>query len=385
MSNWFTRTFGLSVADTAPAPEIQTRDTAAPVPPARPTVTSVTAETALGIGAVYRAVSILITSVSQMELAVYRKGKEMNTPALIKNPNVNDSASGFVQETVYSLACYGNAYWMLVRSSADAPVVSVRVLDPRDVSYTEDPDTLKVTYWYRGKVLPSFRIKHLKLMRRPGRVDGLGPIQAATSELTGAILLREFADQWFNISGVPTGILRTDMVLGPDESAAFAEAWNDFIKQHGGTAVLSQGLDYRALSLKPAEAQYLEVQQANVVNIARLFGIPQTYLLAEVTGTSNTYVNQQETNLIFLQTTLTRYMTEIETALSELLPRGQDVQFKEDQLLRMSLQLKTEIEAKQVEAGLRSADELRAADHLPPLPKPEPTQAPAEPKETPQK
>lgn len=366
---WFSRSIErLGFVPTASEGPQEVRATTVPTAPARPNISSVSVDTALGIGAVYRSVFILVASVAQMEMGVYRAGKEISTPALVKNPNVNDTASGFVQETVWSLACYGNAYWRLYRRDANSPVESIKVMDPKEVTWVEDPDTGKVDYWYEGKRLQPHQVKHLKLMRRPGQVSGLGPIQAAQSELIAFVYLRNFADQWFDISGVPTGTLTTDMVLGAEESAAFAEAWKEFLRTHGGTAVLSQGLKYEPLSVKPAEAQFLEVYQNAVVNIARLFGVPSTYLLAEIGGTSNTYVNQQEINLIFLQTTLTRYMTEIEDALSSLLPRGQKVEFKEEGILRMSLELKTKIQKTQVESGLRSINEVRAADFLDPLP-----------------
>lgn len=348
------------------------------VPPSRPSVTSVTVSTALGIGAVYRAISILVAAVSQMELAVYRNGVEIPTPALVKQPNVNDTQKGFIEETVFSLAGYGNAYWWIVRPSGATTVSSVQVLDPTLVSVRLDDEGAPV-YSYNGREYRSDRIKHLKLMRRPGQAEGYGPIQAASGELQAALRLRAFADEWFDISGIPTGVLSTDMVLGPEESAAFAQAWKDFITQHGGTAVLSQGLQYEPIRLKPAEAQFLDVQNAVITNIARLFGVPAMHLIAELRGTSNTYLNLEQANIVFLQTTLTRYMTEIEDALSSLLPRGQQVQFLEEGLLRMDTTTKWNVRKTQVEIGYTTGNELRAAEGKAPLrlPKP-PAPAPEE-------
>lgn len=333
------------------------------VPPARPTFEVITPETAIGIGTVYRAVDLLSTSVSQLEMGVYRAGVEIATPPLVKNPNVNEPASAMVQETVWSLALHGNAYWRLYGD----PVISIEVLDPAAVSITRDERTGKKVYWY-GQENITGKVKHLKLQRVPGRDYGVGPVQCAKSELSAALQLRRFADSWFDVSGVPTGVLTTDMQLNPQQAHDFAAAWNEFIRHGGGTVVLSQGLSYEAIRLKPAEAQFLEVQRENNLNIARLFGIPSMHLGVEMGGTSMTYMNLEQTSIMFIQNTLVRYMNEIENNLSDLLPRGQRVQFKEEGLLRSDTVTKWAIYKTQTEIGYTSGDELREAEGKGPLP-----------------
>lgn len=378
---------GVALGWVSPSPEpAQVRAASGSIAaPARDTSPAVTVETALSIGAVYRAVSIIVGSVSQMDLTVVRRGKRMDRlPALIRTPNVYDTQTGFVEETVYSLATRGNAYWRLRRSSPAEPVQSIDVMDPSLVSVNLDQDTGRIAYGYNGRELARHEIKHLRLMRRPGHAEGLGPIQAATGEIAAALRLRRFADTWFDSAGVPTGTLSTDMVLSPQESAEFADAWKAFLKEHDGVAVLSQGLKYAPVHIKPAEAQFLEVQKESVVAVARLFGIPVMHMLAEQSGTSNTYLNLEQANIVFLQTTLARYMTEIENALTDLLPAGQRVQFAEEQLLRMDSKSRWDVRKIQLDTGARSVDEIRAEDNLEPLPEPKPAPAPPTPADTPE-
>lgn len=347
----------------------QVRSSAATVPPARPSYSVLTPESALGIGAVQRAVSIISTSVAQMDLEVHRDGAVIPSPALIKTPDVNQSQGAFVQETVTSLALHGNAYWRLYRGSNGA-VLNVEVLDPDTVSITKEKN--KKVYYIGTETIPAQNIKHLKLFRRPGHDFGYGPVQMNKDELQAALRLRDFVAGWFDKSGIPTGMLTTDMVLNPEEARAFAEAWKDFLRESGGTAVMSQGLRYEALMLKPAEAQFVEVQQEAIKSIARIFGITAMDMLAELGGTSQTYLNLEQSNMTFMQKTLSRYMNEIEDALSDLLPRGQKVRFKEEMLLRMDTKTKVEVQKTQIEAGLRTANELRAEEGLAPLATPKP-------------
>ena len=353
------------------APQVETRAVdgmaAGVIPPSRSDITFITPDVALQVGAVHRAISIITASVAQMDLGVFRDGVEIKSPTLVRQPNINDSQKAFLEETVYSLAAYGNAYWKL---TGEYPTFqNVEVINPDAVTITEERGGKK--YWVGTEEVPANRIKHLKLFRKPGHLKGYGPIQHGQSEIIGALRMRNFSDNWFGGAGVPTGILTTDQVLGAEEAKAFIDAWQAFIKTNG-TAVMSQGMHYEHLNLKPAEAQFLEVQQAQVVAIARLFGIPAMHLLAELTGTSNTYLNLEQANIVFLQTTLVKYMNEIEEALTSLLPRGQVVQFKEEGLLRMDSTSKWEVIKTQVEVGYTDGNELRKNEGKPALPTPKP-------------
>lgn len=356
-------------------------DAPAPTPPARPDATgTVTVDTALSVGAVYRCVSILVTSVAQMHPEVYRGTRQMRAPAIIARPTTNGTATSLLEETVFSLATTGNAYWRIVRDDK-GNVASVWTLDPAEVSVHRNPDTGVVTYGHRGGTIAPSQIKHLKLIRRAGHALGLGPIQTAHSEIAAAIRLRRFADTWFDTSGTPTGVLSTDRDMNPEESRAFIIAWKRFLAEHN-MAVAPNGIKYAPVHLKPAEAQFLEVQNAQHVSIARVFGIPAMWLLAEI-ATGGTYVNSQDTSLAYLQTTLQRYVSEIEEALTSLLPRGTRVVLAEGDLLRMNSKLRAEIDVAYVGAGLRTVDELRARDNLEPLPKPPTPPAPPAPADTP--
>lgn len=335
------------------------------IPPARLSYDDVTPETAMEIGTVFRAVDIISTSVSQLEVGVYRNGIEIPAPALIKQPDINQSPSAFYQETVISLALWGNAYWRIYGEAGS--VQSLAVLDPNTVNITLDKNGKKV-YQVGNETLDASKVKHLKHTRLPGADYGIGPVQQGKNEIRAAMMLRKFQNQWFDTRVVPTGVLTTDLNLSAEEAADYAAAWEQFLAQHGGIAVLSQGLSYQTIALKPAEAQFLEVQEANDKNIARIFGVPVVHLNVEIGGTSFTYMNMEQLIILFYQTTLIRYINEIELALSDLLPRGQKVSFKEEGLLRTDTVTKWNIIEKQVGIGYTSGEELRELEGKAPLP-----------------
>lgn len=337
------------------------------LPPSR-TAISIGPKEAARIATVYRAINIISTMISQMEVKVMRGKQELKyTPLLVREPIEGESFSSFTQQVVWSLALWGNCYIRLIGSDPDKPT-SVRVLDPEDVVCSEDEQTGVIKYWVKGKQVNNKTIRHLKFERMPGALLGHGPLTGAAGELKAAYLLDQFQRQWFDVAGTPKGIITSEQNLTPEQSQEFVDAWMDFVEKNHQTIILPKGMGYAPVTLKPAEAQYLDVVEANVRSIARVFGIPAANMLSAVDGTSMTYTNQIESNIQFIQNTLSRYIIEIEDFLSSLLPRGQKVNFDEESLLRMAPEKLWAMKKIQHETGYYSGAEQREEEGKPPLP-----------------
>lgn len=338
-------------------------------PPRLTSDTSVSADRALSLAAVYRAAHILSTSVSQMPVGVWRGGSEIDTPSLVNRPNLDLHRTAFIEQTMNSLSLYGNAYWLLHKSSPQASTAQVEVLNPQFVyKYTDEKG--KTIYRYSGdKTYQAWQIKHLQLLRIPGCDVGLGPIQAAQNELRGAIDLRNYADQWFRNGDVPSGVLSTDQTLTPEMADAYADRWARSGEANGRRVkVLGNGLGYQPVYLSPKDAMFIESQQFSTTQVARLFGIPATYLLAGVEGNSMTYTNMTQIDAVFVKYTLMAYVNEIEAAFTDLLPRGQEAKFKMEAILRGDQKTRFDAYSIAIEAGFLTVDEVRAKEGMLPLP-----------------
>jgi len=341
---------------------VQERAGSASVPPVR-SDTTVTVEAAMGIAAVYRAVSILTVSVSQLPIEVVRGVEEIPAPSFIRQPDVKEAPHAFHEQTVSSLALNGNAYWLISRNGK-REVSNLTVLNPNAVVIEQREDGTLV-YNYGGKQYSTEDIKHLKLLRVPGSLYGLGPLQAARQEIRGTLDLGTYRDNWFSASGVPTGLLSTEQHLNEDSANAIRDRWNETQKERG-TAVLGQGVKYEPIMLNPADALFIEVAQFSVNQIARLFGIPGTYLLTGIDGNSLTYANTEQLGLDFIRFTVSQYVKEIEQALSELLPRGQRARFNYNAFLRSDIGARYAAYQTALTAGFLTVDEVRKAEGLPP-------------------
>ncbi|SJM66853.1 phage portal protein [Agrococcus casei] len=342
-------------------------------PPREKTDRSVSMGKALSLSMVYRAVSIHIISAKQLGIDVSRTDAETGeettipTPTIIRRPNPFASRSQFIEQTVGSLAGNGNAYWRLQRDDA-GNLRNVEVLNPLDIVIRADRNGHVDRYDYRGRTYKPSEIEHLTLLRVPGSAYGLGPIQAAQSELAGALDLRDHAHNFFlGPGGQPTGILKTDSALTTETANSIKERWDQTQGGTRGIAVLGHGVTYSPVFVSPRDAQFIESQEFTTTQIARLFGVPASLMLAAVEGNSQTYSNVEQDWIGYVRFSLMQYLIEIEDALTNLLPRGQRVRFNIDALLRSDTKTRYEAHEIAIRAGFLTVPEVRDLEKYPPL------------------
>ncbi len=338
-----------------------------------------TADAALRISTVYRAVEVLAVGVSQLGLDQWRGDKRVTPAAIIQKPDTEEWRSAFIEFTTVSLALAGNAYWRILRGPNGEPV-SLTTLNPNEVAPSKDAKSGKVTYHWRGhKFTKGDRsggdIVHLKKLRIPGRLTGLGPIESARAELTGALQARDYSSSWFEKADVPTGILSTDQPLSPELAKQYKQIWSGVDPVTGerearepGVRVLGSNLKYDPLQIKPADLQFLETQQFNTTQIARLFGTPASLMLATVEGNSQSYSNVEQDWIAFTRFTLIAYLGEIEEGLSSILPHGNTVRFNVDALQRSDTTTRYAAHKIGIESGFLTIPEVRQIEGLDPLP-----------------
>jgi HK97 family phage portal protein len=336
------------------------------IPPPRSATSGVTTNDALSLASVYRSVSLIATAMKQLGIHAYRDDiKVTPTPLWMRQPDAKMTREVWMEQTVNSLALSGNAYWLVSRNPR-GETVNLEVLNPFDVMIQTDDYGNALYYVYRGTIQYSLTdLQHLALMRVPGNVYGLGPIQAAQKELLNARDTRDYASVWMNDSGVPNGVLKSDQMLSPDQAAAAKDAWNLTAGAKNGVAVLGNGLSYQPMYLNPRDAQFIEVQAWNVQQVARLFGVPANMLLASVDGNSMTYTNMEQEQMAFVRYTLSQYIVEIESAMSHVAARGTQVKMNVDSLLRSDTLSRYQAHQIALASGWMTVDEVREIEDLP--------------------
>jgi len=328
---------------------------------------TVTVNDALGIPMVYRAIQIHAFAAKQLSIDTTRYGLTIEDHPLTRRPDPDSTRSTWIEQSVVSLACTGNAYYEIIRDSFGV-VVALPVMNPLGVRIQTDREGRIVRYYYQGRELAPSRVQHITLLRIPGSAYGLGPIQAAQPDLRGAISTRDYAAAWLDDSAVPTGVLKTDQNLTAENATRAKTSWNENVGQKNGVVVLGNGLNYSPIFLSPKDVQFIESQQFSVTQIARMFGTPASLMLAAVEGNSQTYSNVEQDWLAYVRFTLMGYLVEIEDALSSLLPGAQRARFNIEALLRADTTSRYQSYKVAIEAGFMDEAEVRAIEGLPPRP-----------------
>jgi HK97 family phage portal protein len=330
-------------------------------------ITTVNIDTALTLGAVYRCINIIATSISQCPISVYRNDVEPITiPSFIAQPKVGQTQRQFLYQTATSLALDGNAYWLITRKGNS--VINIEVLPVGQVVVESLADRT-IRYHFNGQVLDPANLQHLKLCDISGRPTGLGAIQSARKDLQNAIDVREYAIEFFSDGAVPSGLLSTDQHLNAEQAEALR---NRFVETHQSNtpAVLSNGLEYKQLMLSPKDLQWLEARSFSIQDISRIFGVPASFLLAS-SGDSQTYANLETVNRAFVNFTLMSYFGCIEDAFTALLPIGVNAKFELDAFLRGDTASRYNAYASAINAGWLTRNEVRQWEGLEPLPESE--------------
>lgn len=334
------------------------------VPPPRSASSGVNTTEALSLATVFRAVGIISTAMKQLKAHAYKDDSQVASPLWLRSPSLSISRSTFMEQVTNSLSLSGNAYLLATRN-ARGETIQVDVLNPFDVAINANEDGTLAGYTYRGTVnYTRSDIQHLAYLRVPGNLYGLGPIQAANAELLAAKDTRDYHSTWFDNSGIPSGILRTDQAIDPVEALAAKESWNATAGAKNGVAVIGNGLQYDHIFLKPVDLQFIESQKFNTTTIARMFGISPQMLAAALDGSSMTYTNVEQEYIAFVRFTLQNYVVELENALTTLLPRGIEAKIDTAQLLKSDTLTRYQAHAIAIQNGWMTTDEVRAIENL---------------------
>jgi HK97 family phage portal protein len=311
---------------------------------------------------VFRAVQILSTAASQLSIDAYRAGVPVEDQALTHQPDPRISRAAWVEETVINLATKGEAFWKPIRNTV-GQTIALEVIENRRVSVWRSAPGLPARYASDGV---DQALTHLKLMRIPGELHGLGPIQAARADINGALDVRDYGAGFFDRASVPAGVLSTDQDLSPEQLTQWRDAWKETADPD--LRILANGLEYAPMRLNPADAQWLESRAFSTLEIARLFGISTSLMLISPDGDSQTYANVEQDWIAFTRFTLMAYLTEIETALTAHLPRGQKARFNIEALLRTDTATRYESYATAIDKGFLTVNEVRELEGREPLP-----------------
>lgn len=332
---------------------------------------AVTGQSARRHSAVWACTRLRGDLVSTLPVDAYRKignlQVEIGKPPMLVNPG---GERVDILEWLYSsqndLDMYGNTFGLITAKNALGLPACIELQSAGSV-----------TVQVRGGQLAGYRIGqieytpdqvwHEKQYTVSGCHVGLSPIMYAAWQITAGLSAMEFAADWFAGGAVPTASLKnTAKTLTASEAELVKTRFKAAVSNHD-LFVSGSDWDYNMISVPANQAQFIEMMEFSIVDIARFMGCPADLIDAAVSGQSVTYANISQRNLQFLIMNLGPVLKRRETAMSRWLPGPQFVKFNQDALLRMDPETRAKVIDQKVKGRLMTNDEARALDNNAPL------------------
>jgi len=281
----------------------------------------------------YRCVRLVAEAAASAPLGVMEGGRILTEHPLLDllaRPNPEQSGAELFETFYGFLQTAGNAYLEAV--SLDAAPRELYALRPdrmkARMGRTGWPDAYEYAAGERKVVFEQAQegrqappILHLKLFHPTNDHYGLSPLEAAAASVD----LHNAASAWnkslLDNAARPSGAL---VYKGPEGAENLNTEQFDRLKSEledayqgaanaGRPLVLDGGLEWRSMSLSPADMDFIEAKHAAAREIALAFGAPP--MLLGIPG-DNTYSNYREANLAFWKQTVLPLVKKTAAALS---------------------------------------------------------------------
>lgn len=344
----------------------------------------ITDERALQISTVFACVRLISSVTASLPLDVYetqdndrhKVGLDNPLARLLRySPNRFMTAVEFRTAMTMQLCFYGNAYALIERNSAGdvislIPLMSVN-MDPR-------LENGRIVYRYRRDTeyadFKQAEIFHLKGFGFNGLV-GLSPIAFAAKTAGVAVAMEDQQRDFYGNGAKSPQILMTgDKVLSKEQRGQLEENFKEIA---GGPVrkrlwILEAGFSTQSIGVSPQDAETMASRKFQVSELARFFGVPP-HLVGDVEKSTSWGSGIEQQNLGFLQYTLSPYLDWWEQSIWRWLVKPADLgryhaEHNLDGLLRGDSAARASFMGTMADKGLRTINELRRLDNMPPLP-----------------
>jgi len=276
----------------------------------------------------HRSVRLIAEAASAIGWLLYEDAAELDRHPLLDmlaRPNQRQAGASFMEALYGHLMISGNAYCELVDAGPGAR--EMHLLRPDRVSVVTDADGWPVALDHgTGRAKRRIALKsedgpgalHLRMFHPLDDHYGLSPLEAAAQSLDIHNAASEWNKALLDNAARPSGALvyRAGANLTEEQFArlkAELEAAFSGAANAGRPMVLDGGLDWKSLSLTPAEMDFIELKHVAAREIALAFGVPP--MLLGIPG-DNTYANMAEANRMFWRQTVVPLVRRVADDLS---------------------------------------------------------------------
>lgn len=344
----------------------------------------VNAQTAMRASAVYASVSLLAGAIAALPLPIYERQAESRQRAdhpfwwlLNEQPTAHFSAFAFWEYLVSCKLLRGDAFAWIVRNGAGQvqeliPLPRNQVIverrNKRNLYFVELDDEF---FGLEQEDVLHFHSLGFDGVRSPS-VIGL----AGRQSIGVSLAADEYAGRFFSNGARPDMALKHPGNPTREQVDLLRETW---LERHQGLsnshlpAVLTGGMDITQLTMSAEDSQLLETRRWQVVDIARIFGVPP-HMIGETSAATSWGSGIEQLGIGFVRWTLNRHLKPIEQELNrKLWPRSLRYfcEFNREGLMAGDSKAEAEYFTKALggpgNQGYMSINEVRRIKNLPPI------------------
>lgn len=353
---------------------------------ARPALSGVAVNehTAIRMTAVFACVRILSWTLASLPLVVYRRrderGKDRATEdvryrLLHDEPNSEISSFQWRSVSMAHLCLWGNAYSEIESDRQGIPV-ALWPLPPWRVKLIKGSKTGNRYYEVslddgRTRLIRRENMLHIMGLSTNGKT-GLSPIGQAREAVGLGMAAEEFGARFFGQGTHIGGFFEHPNQLSDASHERLVKDLRDKYEGLGKShrvMLLEEGMKYTQAGIPPADAQYLEVRQFQIGEIARLYNVP-LHLLQEHEKSTTWGSGIEQINLGFVVHTMRPWLVNWEQELRRRLFFDEPDMFAEfvvEGLLRGDTKNRYDAYATGRQWGWLSANDVRNLENMNPI------------------
>lgn len=286
-----------------------------------------TEESALGLSAVNRCVSIIAGGLGILTWGEWRGTLELPPSRLVLRPMESMTRREWTWRVAATMALHNTCHlWAVGGRDREGIPLSLIPVPPNQISAVGGVDAFGVTipsYYRVGRNLevdPAdiFILRRSAFPTVPDNLAGL--IRVARMSLATALSAEGYASRYWQSGGAPTTVISTEAELTGPQAEEIAGRWRDRRAQGPDyPAVFGKGAKAQEWGANPTEQSAVESRRELIADVGRLFGVG-TALLNAPAGDPTTYRTTESEGLAFIRFTLGDYIGAIEDLISDLLP-----------------------------------------------------------------
>lgn len=341
-------------------------------------------DTVLTYHAIFSCITLISGDISKMPIqlmgktsgGIWQPLENDQIAKILNKPNANQNRMQFYENWINSKLTRGNTYVLKIRDG-QGQIKELRILNPDRVQPLIADDgsifyQLTPEDWVglaSTITVPAREMIHDRFNTLFHPLVGISPVIACGLAAMHGHHIQNTNAMFFANGGRPGGVIQVPGSVDTSKLRDIKDAWEAGYTgaNAGRTAVLSDGMEYKAMGITAADSQAVEQLSLSSEIVCSTFHVP---LYKVGLGTLPAYNNIEALDQQYYSQCLQTLIESIELCLKEGfdLEARKEIKFDLNALLRMDSSARYKSHSESIGGGWLSPNEARRKENLPPVP-----------------